>query len=64
MNGDKDKSIVVLDEEKTGAIVLWLVFLKKNGIWEDLLEDELSGTGLSVHVLCVSSLISVSSCKS
>lgn len=55
---------MVLAEEKAEAIVLCLVFLKKNGIWEYLLEDEPSDTGLSVHVLCVSSLTSVSSCKS
>lgn len=36
---------MVLAEEKAGAIVLWLVSLKKNGIWEDFLEDELSDMG-------------------
>lgn len=36
---------MVLAEEKAGAIVLWLVSLKKNDIWEDLLEDELRDTG-------------------
>lgn len=29
LDGDKDKGIMVLAEEKAGAIVLWLVFLKK-----------------------------------
>lgn len=42
---------MVLAEEKAGAIVLWLVSLKKNGIWEDLLEDELSDMGYQC-VLC------------
>lgn len=43
---------MVLAEEKAGVIVLWLAFLKKNGIWGDLLEDELSDTGYQC-MLCV-----------